>query len=513
MRAWKGARARRVMKNSEAGPEAGKSRRSTFENIARYSSGNIYRQLTGVVSAILKPRFLAPDLYGLWNLLSLISEYSIYADLGAMDAMRYAVPYEEGKKDREKVREIMCTVFWGTAAIRLVIVACLVTAAMLMDVHLIVRIGLLTVAADVLLKWYAKYYSYILMAYHRFQLLANASYIRSTFAVTVGLALIYAYTIYGVYLTAVISGLLVAWYMRKKYPLSTPFQFNAHTYLVLVRRGWAIMGFNFLLLLMRSIDRVVVARYLGVTELGYYGIVGMILVFLLEVPAASRSVIEPLLMEELSTTGKSRVIEKYFIAPLLNTAYYMPFLVIPAFFFLPVVIPVVLPRYVPSILPTQIAVMGAYIFSMVYVSRGVVVAFNWTTAALSFMLGTAALHVALSIFLIRAGYGLPGVAGSMAVSFLVLLVLLLTLVVRRSGISRRKWARVAVDLGIPCVTLSSMLLAGERIALPVSPYADAAVKVPVMCVIMFLLTRWAAGRNPLLASVNLKKFLKKKMSR
>lgn len=488
-------------------------RRSTLENIARYSSGNIYRQLTGVVSAILKPRFLSPDLYGLWNLLSLISEYSLYADLGAMDAMRYLVPYEEGKKNREKVRDIMCTVFWGTAAIRLLIVACLVTAALLVDLHLIVRLGLLTIAADVLLKWYAKYYSYILMAYHRFQLLANSSYIRSTFVVTVGLALIYVYTIFGVYLAAVISGILVGWYMRKKFPLSTPFRFKARTYLDLVRRGWAIMGFNFLLLLMRSVDRVVVARYLGVRELGYYGIVGMILVFLLEVPAASRSVIEPLLMEEMSTTGRGAIVEKYFIAPLLNTAYYMPFLVIPAFFFLPVVIPVVLPRYVPSILPTQIAVIGAYIFSMVYVSRGVIVAFNWMTEALSYMLGAAALHVALSIFLIHAGYGLPGVAVSMVFSFTALLVLLLVLIARRSGLGRRVWARASVALGTPCALLLFMLPAGGRIMLLDNLYADASVKVLVMCVVMFLLTAWAAGRNPLLAGVGVKELLRKRMGR
>ena len=107
---------------------------------------------------------------------------------------------------------------------------------------------------------------------------------------------------------------------------------------------------------------------------------------------------------------------------MFHTAYLMPFLIGAVFFTLPVVVPLLLPRYINGILPAQIVVFGSYFVAMSYTARGVIVAYQWQLRALIIMLLALLVNVAVSIFFIKTGLGIKGVAIGGSISFCVLFI-------------------------------------------------------------------------------------------
>jgi len=63
-----------------------------------YSGSTFFAKMLGFGRSIIVARFLGPSLYGLWSALSIILEYSRYANLGVLNAMNREVPFYRGKK-------------------------------------------------------------------------------------------------------------------------------------------------------------------------------------------------------------------------------------------------------------------------------------------------------------------------------------------------------------------------------------------------------------------------------
>ncbi len=91
-----------------------KDKDSVLKNIVRYSSSKIFRQILRVLTGFIKPKLLTPELFGLWNILSIIPAYASYIHLGSRSSMRYLIPYHEAKKEEQKNSEIKGSVFYGS---------------------------------------------------------------------------------------------------------------------------------------------------------------------------------------------------------------------------------------------------------------------------------------------------------------------------------------------------------------------------------------------------------------
>ncbi len=482
---------------------AEKQKDSLLKNIAIYSSSNIYRQLLSLINAFIRPKLLSPELYGLWSLLSLLSNYATYSDLGSRISMRFLIPYNEARNKRDENEKIKASALYGPLLIRLTLVLAIIVYTLVTEHSREVIYGLYTIATVILLRWYHGYYISLLKSQQNFKLVAKANYIRTSISVFIGAVLIYLFGIYGLYLTIILTYAAVITYLLIRHPLGSHPDFSLDVFGKLVRMGFPIMVYNVFILLIRSADRIIIASYLGTKELGFYAIAGMVFSFLMQIPGATREVIEPRLMQDMATMSKEKNLKEYFLKPLVNTAYFMPFLIGAVFFIMPVLIPLILPRYIPGIQPLQILIFGGYFLSLSFVARGTIVSNNWQTRVLALMAFCVLINIGLSLFLIQSGLGLSGVAIGSSISFFTLFICLLSFIYRESKSPLVEWKKniIGMSLPFPVMCLTIALLHNSATLRPINDIAYAIAALCIYSLIMLTVLQSAQKKYPLLQGV------------
>jgi O-antigen/teichoic acid export membrane protein len=430
---------------------------SVFSTIVQYSASRYYRQFLGIFVAILRPKLLSPALYGLWSLLRLIERYASYTHLGARTAMRYRIPFHESRGEDEQIKTIIGTTFKWSLWMAMLSSVLLIGASFRPGLTLEVRAGLLSFSVVVVLLWYYGHIIALLKAQQDFKLISAANYIYFTAIFVCSVLFIYLWGIYGAYLSVIVPLMIVIPYLRSKYTRPETNPFDRAALFELIKKGFPIVLFNVTALLISTADRFVIAGFLGKEQLGYYGIATMCMGFMMNTPGASREVVEPKMMQSFGKNSTEEGISEYFLRPLVNSAYLMPFLVGAAFFLLPLVIPVVLPKYVAGVAPSQILVLGSYALALSYTVRGIIIAKEWQVQASGVMVVALVVNVLLNILLIRAGFGIVGVAVASAVSFYALLILLLVFVSIKDRFISKRLRATALSLCYPCVVMLSSI--------------------------------------------------------
>ncbi len=497
------------------------SKESVTKNIVRYSSSKVYQQILSLLTAFIRPKLLTPELYGLWNILNIIPTYASYSNLGTYDIMRYMIPYHEERKEHHKSIEIRDSVFYGTLFLNLFIVAGLIIFAFVRDFELHVQVGLIAMACVVMISWYYENFVVLLKSYQNFRLITSTFYLKATITFVLTVVLIYLYKIYGAYLAFLLSFGFIALYLKIKYPPSAPYaKFKYGIFVDLVIKGFPIMLYNFTAILINTSDRIIISYFLGTEQLGYYGIADMVLGFIIQIPGTAREVIEPRMMQDIYKSSMTEHINEYFIKPMFHTAYLMPFLIGAVFFTLPVVVPLLLPRYINGILPAQIVVFGSYFVAMSYTARGVIVAYQWQLRALIIMLLALLVNVAVSIFFIKTGLGIKGVAIGGSISFCVLFIGLVVFVKILSNNSIQNWGKNILGLLYPFLIMGASIAFLEYISRSIqmddylcvyfNAYLAAIIKLFIYYAIMIFVIYRAQSKYPFLKVLNLKKLRSKK---
>jgi O-antigen/teichoic acid export membrane protein len=487
-----------------------KRKDSLVKVIAKYSLSNIYFQILGVLNSFIRPKLLPPSLYGLWQILIVIPNYSSYTTLGTNAIMRYLIPYYDSQNEQQKIAEIRGTVFYGTLIPKVIIAIALIGVAVIANISLPVRFGLLTMSYLVIMEWYRDYYMTIMKSYQKFNLVTSINYVQATVAFVGSAILIYFLSIYGVYLAAVVTFIVLFLFIRSHYSLQSYGTFRYSLFLDLVKKGFPLMIYNLSNELMISADKIIIAYFLGTEQLGYYGIAIMVSGFLLQLPGASREVIEPRMMQELNEKTKEENLKEYFFKPLLNGAYFMPFLIGPVFFILPLAISLLLPKYIKGVAPTQIIALGGYFFALSYLFRGMIVANNWQMKASLITILILCINVGLSIAFITMGLGINGVAASSTISFFLLFIVLLIFIRKRSDYAQEEWRFhiKGICWPFPVMCIAIAFLQNILNIMSFNRYIMACLQLSVFYVIIFLLINYARKRYTLLKEIKISKLSK-----
>lgn len=387
----------------------------------------MFRQLGGLVNTFVRPKFLTPEWFGLWNLLNVIPAYSTYLHLGARDYLRYILPYHEARGEHEDIIQARAVVFWGAMVPNTVVALILIGFAAWGHVEMDVRAGLAAMAVIVVLTSYYEYCLTVLKGHQQFATLSNGNYLRTGSMLLLSIGLMIPFGIYGLYVAIPVSLLLVILYFRTRHRFEERIPFDGGLFIRMVKAGFPITAFAFLTTAMVTSGRLVVAGTLGNEQLGYYAISAMMLRGLLTLPGATREVVEPKMMEVRDQLRSPDTVRKYLVQPLLSSALYLPLIVGPSIFILPLFIHWVLPEYAPGIEPCQILLVGFYFLGMNYTLRGMLVGLGLTTWASLIMGVLLGVNVGLSLWLVHQGYGLNGVALGNTISYLLLYVALMWL--------------------------------------------------------------------------------------
>lgn len=433
----------------------GTQKDSLAGNILRYTSSNVFQHVLGLGTAFIRPRLLAPSLYGVYNLLSVIPTYFSYGNLGSFDISRYRIPYHEARGEHEESLTIQASVYYGTLIINLVLTCAMVVVALSGAFTPVIRSGLLIMSLVVVVQWYHDNYVLMLKARENFARLSASIYVKAISSLAATALLTWRFGLYGALAASVLALVPVLLYLRVTVPIGKQPRFNGRVFLRLIRDGFPIMVYNFTVVLLNTSDRLVITYFLGYEQLGYYGVAIMAYSFLRQIPGRAREVLEPRLMRSVSGQSREEILREYLFKPLLTTAFLMPLLIGPAVLLLPAVIPLLLPKYAPGILATQIIVVGCYFLALSYVTRGIIVAYGWQVGGAVMMAAALLCNVALSIGLIKAGLGIAGVAAAAGLSQLVLLVGSLAYLRVKCGCAAAQWGSTLFGICLPLLATAA----------------------------------------------------------
>jgi len=396
-----------------------------FREFVLFGSSTILYQASRFIVLLVVASIVGPRDFGIWNLLNLVLVYGAYAPLGVGNGMNRDVPLFKGRGNVNKVREVRSVSAGFIGLSTMIIAACLVLIApFVVDSSTVLALRL--VSGLFLVFQLYNFCQIYLVSDSRFD---QMSYQQIAFAVllpAVAIPLAYKWKLNGFIVGQGFAYLAAALFMAKM----VGFNFKPHLDWPEVRRlirvGLPIAAVGLSYGLLTTVDRWVVQKYLGTTQLGYYSltiVVGSVVTML---PKVLSDQIYPRMAETYGNTSDYRSLKRWIVGQIISTGAVLSLVVMVAFFALPPLVRVALPAYQPGILPMRISLIGFLFLPLAGAFGNFLNTVSKQMYYLAVQLFAIPLEIILSILLIRLGMGIEGVALAMAItSFLYCFALFL----------------------------------------------------------------------------------------
>jgi|GEM_PF-1371219 len=406
-----------------------KEKISNKENIIKdtfqLTSARYLSQVIGFFTAIGLRRFLGPFYVGIWSLLKVVMEYSSHLFLGVDKGVAYSIPLFVGGNKLKQEEEIKDAAFSFIAVATLLISICLIIAGFLLKNTYpnATVIGIWALAAYMILDKACTYYRTLLRAKRRFSVLSKTIIFDALINLILIFTLVRFFSIYGLYATVIIVTAVNIIYMHLLAKYTVRFNFNVKVMRNLIKVGFPISIVGTLELVLLNLDRIMIAKMIGITFVGYYSIPLMAKSYVNQLSSFG-TVLYPRMLESYGRNENIEDIKKYVTVPLSINAYMLPLFLGLMFFIVPVLIEKILPKFIPGILAMQILLIDMFFRSCYPQAFHFIIAMKKQARVIPIVVAAILLNILGNFILIRKGYGIYGVAcATSIVSFLSFVVI------------------------------------------------------------------------------------------
>lgn len=436
---------------------------SSLESIVWFASSNFFRQAMSAATTLLRPVLMSPDLFGLFTALRLIPTYAEYLHFGSRDSMRYLIPLHEARNEPQRIDRLRATVLSFTMMGAVTLCVLLLGMALLSDFPMAERIGLAICGIAVIGQALYGHFFTELKGFQAFREVGLNNYLNACLQLALNLVLILSFGFYGALMAQVGVSIGLMSYMIWRGTAKPAWGFDWGVFKSAILLGGPSMLFDLTLLMMRSTDRLVILNTLGYEQLGYYGLGAMVMGFLMHIPGATREVMEARIFQN-HDGSQAAAFASFVLRPMVMMGLTMPILIGPVVLVLPVLIGWILPKYLQAVPSTQILMIGGYFLAVSFPIRGILAANGWQLWGAAMVLGSVALHVAVSTLLIKSGLGITGVAISAGVSFASACLALFLFVAIRLPERPAGWVRQGLLALLPFPLMLAVLYGLMRLA-------------------------------------------------
>lgn len=260
-----------------------------------------------VLRGLIAARILGPASYGAWNGLMLVLDYGAISPLGTIQGLDQTVPPQIVAGDAARLRRLKRTGLFLVVAFGVVYsLVCLVyfsrNAGQLRAFWHMTGIALILVAT--LLQNVASYHMSVLRSHGNIRDVSLVFLIQAILGAALGIALLPFVGAWGLLYGWLAGSFAMLVYARGRGHREVPITpLVSRDALTLLAAGFPMFTYTGLTLLMRSLDRVVILRFLGTEALGYYGLGVMVMGMLLYLPDALGYVLYPRLLRDFHAAG------------------------------------------------------------------------------------------------------------------------------------------------------------------------------------------------------------------
>lgn len=474
--------------------DKGKLKKDIVRDTAKFTGAQYCSQGIGFVTSIAMRRFLGPYYTGIWSLFRIILEYCGYNSLGVDRAAMYKIPFFIGKKDTAESGRIENAAFGFIFFMSIVASIAIIVVTTIMRHRFTppVVVGLYALSLIVILEKISAFFILLLKARDNFSVLSKAIIFDAVLNVLLVFLLVKNFSIYGLYAMVVLSAIAntLFVYTLTKYKIKPVIDLGRVR--ELVKYGFPILGLSLLGVMLRSVDRLVIAKMIGITFVGYYSL-GIIARNYIEVLASFSTVMRPKMLREYGREEKAEHMKGFVLVSCETVAYTLPILLSMIFFAGPVLVRFVLPKFIPGILVMQILLVDSFFHSSYLQSFQFLIAIGKQKRILPIIAAAIVLNFALDCLVIKAGYGIYGVAAVTALMSFVSFVVIQSYAMKHFE-SYRTIALFILKIFIPLVYVGGVTLLVDRIVQLANPFLGALLKMTLVC----------AASAPLLFYINRK---------
>jgi O-antigen/teichoic acid export membrane protein len=413
--------------------------RSAASDAAVYTAGVYGAQLLLFVAGVVQKGLLGPTATGYWALMATFYAFFNIAPLGAFDGAVRQIPFHRGRGDRRGAAAVSDTA--SSFTVLAITVASLLVSAVAVAFGSSwppeIRYGLILLALGAPLRFLIDCHQILLESMKRFDFVSLGLITRAAVAVSLQTLFVLLWGYWGMFagLTASAVAELFLWNRLGLTSWRRPAfrrRIERRRLKELVAFGFPMMIHAQIWLLFLAIDNLIVARFLDVTQLGYYALAVSVTTYIMLLPKGIGGALAPRMAERFGRTGDVGSLRHYATDVQQLLAYTLiPALVAAAFFLMPVLIRHALPEFTPAIPVVRITVAASFFISLTNMPIKVILTSgrNWPLVALMLTclaFNGLANYLAVAVF----DRGLKGAAFATALSYFVLFVVVTSFALR-----------------------------------------------------------------------------------
>jgi O-antigen/teichoic acid export membrane protein len=376
-----------------------------------YTTASILTQAITLITGILSRKYLGPVQMGVWSLLQIIIVYGAYSSLGVTEAISREIPYHRGKGDEAKAEEIKNIIFSFSMFTSLLVAVGCIAYAFLNQEQLgrEVFIGLLFVAGIILLQRLNNLYIAFLRGYKYFRIAATQMIYSSIVNGVLVAVLTYQFEVYGFMTAMCLSLIFNILYIHAHHPFHFRWAFTLKGIWGLIQFGFPLIIIGLLATLFVTIDKIMIAKILGVRELGIYSVALMAYLFLHTLPNSIGVVLIPNFHQKFGETEKPEGLRQYLVMSSKVFADLMPILIASGLFLFPYITLKILPEFTESIEPLKFILPGVFFLALNHPFSYFIVVIRKQLTLIPIILGACVIAVLCNYLFLTKGFGLKGV--------------------------------------------------------------------------------------------------------
>jgi O-antigen/teichoic acid export membrane protein len=409
------------------------------------TGGTYLSRLLRLAAGFVRAKYLGPGLFGTWNGLMVVADYSIHTTLGIGRAASRELPRNLGSDDEEgyaRVQQTVFTVFFIQGAIYCV--GLLILGAVLWPfAGPVVAVGLMTVGGLICLMRLMEILDILLTVHLKFAALSLGLMLLWGSHLGLMFVLVPRWGMYGFYGVVIWSYflLVVFWLLISRRIFPRRFRFDWREIKRLTKIGFPFHIGVGLAGIMDSVDRIMAITFLGAAALGLYGLGLMITTAMMQVPLVIETVLHPRMYRRFGEERTVETFRPFFFMPLMVLSLLIPALLIVVAVAAPPLVGRFLPQFVAALPVLEILLFVALFGSLGVPPYGLL--FGLDRQRLIMVINGLSIPFAVGIngLFLWFGWGLIGLAlGTAVTNFLVASVMIWSGLVYYAGsVPARLW--------------------------------------------------------------------------
>lgn len=376
-----------------------------------YSTMVILTQIITLVAGILTRRFLGPTQAGVWALLQIILVYAGYALLGVTQSVSREIPFYQGKGDHAKAEEIKNLVYSFSTLVSWIISFGCVIYALLMRTRLLPELffGLIFISVLIMLQRLSNLYVSFLRGYKLFSLAAKQMFFSAIANAAFVVFLSYRYKVYGFMIAMCLSFLFNIFFIKIHHSFHFKWYFDIKKIAGLIQYGLPLVAVSLMSSFFITIDKLMIAKIVGIDQLGLYSVALLAYTFLNNLPNSIGIVLIPHFHQKFGETEKAESLRAYLEKSTQVFETIMPLLIGMGWFLIPYFARLMLPDFSGSIPPMKYLITSVFWIALTDTYGYFLVVIRKQILLLPIVVGTCVLAFLLNLYILTHGWGIVGV--------------------------------------------------------------------------------------------------------